>query len=124
MKYEDVTADTSDKTRSHKNLLELARRSAYSADVYKSLEIFFLNQGYRDDADTAFIAGQTRERKENLSGLVWFGSWALYLLVGYGRHPVYAGGLCVIMVALGCILFAKDKMQLQVKQEKGDPKRI
>src|SRR5438132_61069 len=62
-------------SESHKALLKLANQSTYTADVYSNLEEFFLRQGYRGDADRAFIAGKRRERKENLHGVSWVGSW-------------------------------------------------
>ena len=43
----------------------------------------------------------------------WFGSWLLYLLVGYGRHPSNAGYLCIFFVVLGRFLFSHHKMELQ-----------
>lgn len=124
MKYEYITAHVDDENDSHRRLLQLLAQSDYSADVYKNLETFFVKQGYRDNADRAFIASKKRERKEKLKGAAWFGSWVLYLLVGNGRHPVYAGGLCLILIAIGCVAFSAKKMQLQVKQEKGDPPRV
>jgi hypothetical protein len=98
---------------SHRALLKLADRSAYSADVYNHLEEFFLRQGYRGDADRAFIKGKRRERKENLHGLSWVGSCLLDWLVGYGRRPWQAGIPCAALVALGCVLFSPKKMEPQ-----------
>jgi uncharacterized protein YjbI with pentapeptide repeats len=102
---------------SHNALLNLANKSAYSADVYGNLEGFFARQGYRDDADRAFIAGKRRERGEYLHGLAWFGSWILDLLSGYGRHTGRIGGLCVFWVALGCLLFSPKKMEPQKPED-------
>jgi hypothetical protein len=102
---------------SHRALLRLADRSAYSADVYNHLEEFFLGQGYRDDADRAFIKGKRRERKENLHGLSWVGSCLLDWLVGYGRRPWQAGIPCAALVALGCILFSPKKMEPQKPED-------
>ena len=98
---------------SHKALLKLANQSTYTADVYSNLEEFFLRQGYRGDADRAFIAGKRRERKENLHGVSWVGSWLLDWLVGYGRRPWQAGIPCAVLVALGCVLFSPKKMEPQ-----------
>jgi hypothetical protein len=112
MNYKYLCAD-SDERKSHEALLKLADQSAYTADVYGNLEGFFSRQGYLQDADRAFIAGKCRERKEFLHGLSWVGSWLLYLLVGYGRHPSQAGYLCVFFVALGYILFSSQKMEPQ-----------
>ena len=103
-------------SESREALLQLANQSAYSADVYSSLEEFFLRQGDRGDADKAFIAGKSRERNEYRRSDHWFGwlaSWILYLLVGYGRRPWQAGIPCAVLVALGCVLFSPKKMEPQ-----------
>jgi hypothetical protein len=110
---------------SHTALLKLADQSAYSADVYSSLEEFFRRQGYRADADRAFIAGKCRERKEYFHSGDWgrwLGSWMLYLLVGYGRHPERAGYVGLGIIVLGCILFPLKKMELQDPKELEKPK--
>src|SRR6266567_5778257 len=106
-----------DEPESHKALLTLADQSVYTADVYSNLEEFFLRQGYRDDADRAFIAGKRRERKENLHDLGWLGSWLLDWLVGYGRRPWQAGIPCAVLVALGCVLFSPKKMEPQKPED-------
>jgi uncharacterized protein YjbI with pentapeptide repeats len=109
---------------SHTALLNLANQSAYTADVYSNLEEFFKRQGYRAHADRAFIEGKCRERKEFFHSGEWFhwlGSLMLYLLVGYGRHPWQAGIPLVVLVALGCVLFSPEKMELQ---RTGDAPRV
>ena len=122
--YKYVSAVPGNEVASHEALLKLADRSMYSADVYANLEEFFLRQGYRADADRAFVMGKHRERQENLHGLSWLGSWVLNLLVGYGRHPRQAMIPCAVFVTLGCILFATEKMELQEKPNAGDPVRV
>lgn len=112
MNYKYIRA-ASNEPESHRALLDLANQSAYSADVYNHLEEFFLRQGYRDDADRAFIEGKRRERKENLHGLSWIGSSLLDWLVGYGRRPWQAGIPCAALIALGCVLFSPKKMEPQ-----------
>ena len=112
-KYVRAVPHNEHEPESHKALLKLADQSAYTADVYNNLEQFFLRQGYRGDADRAFIAGKRRERKENLTGFDWLGSWLLDWLVGYGRHPWQAGIPCAVLVALGCVLFSPKKMEPQ-----------
>ncbi len=87
MSYKYIRAIPGNEPESHKMLLKLTDQSAYTADVYSNLEEFFSRQGYRADADRAFIAGKRRERKENLHGLRWLGSYLLDWLVGYGRRP-------------------------------------
>ena len=101
-------------------LLNLAKWSAYSADVYSSLEEFFLRQGDRGDADNAFFAGKQRERDEyrcHGHWLRWLRSWMLYLLVGYGRRPWQAGIPCAVLIALGCVLFSPKKMEPQKPED-------
>ena len=89
MSYKYICAVLGNEPASHKALLNLADRSAYTADVYSNLEEFFLRQGYRGDADSAFIAGERREREENFRSLGWFGSWlldfSLVMVVARGR---------------------------------------
>jgi uncharacterized protein YjbI with pentapeptide repeats len=113
MSYKYIRAAPGNEPDSHKALLKLADQSAYSADVYSSLQAFFLRQGYRDDADQAFIDRKRRERKEYLHGFGWIGSWLLDLLVGYGRRPWQAGIPCAVLVALGWVLFSPKKMEPQ-----------
>jgi hypothetical protein len=112
MSYKTILA-AKDQPESHKALLKLADQSAYTADLYSHLEEFFLRQGYRGDADRAFIAGKRREREENLHGLGWLGSRLLDWLVGYGRRPWQAGIPCAFFVTLGYILFSPKKMEPQ-----------
>ena len=117
MSYKYIRAVPDNEPESHKALLKLADQSVYTADVYSRLEEFFLRQGYRNDADRAFIAGKRRERKENLHGMYWLGSWLLDGLVGYGRRPWQAGIPCAALVALGCILFSPEKMEPQKPED-------
>jgi hypothetical protein len=123
MTYKTIQAGPTDQV-SHENLMDLADQAAFTSEVYGSLEQFFSRQGYNADADKVFIKGKVRERKQYLQGLHWLGSWMLYLLTGYGRHPIYVGGLCMILVALGCGLFSKDNMELQKRPGKGDPTNV
>jgi hypothetical protein len=114
MTYKYIRAVSNNEPESHKALLKLAEQSAYTADVYSNLEAFFLSQGYRPDADKAFIAGKRREREEYVRSGHWFrwlGSWMLDLLVGYGRRPWQAGIPCAALIALGCVLFSPKKME-------------
>jgi hypothetical protein len=113
MNYKYIRGAAGSEPESHKALITLADQSAYSADVYSNLEGFFLRQAYRADADRAFIAGKRRERREYLHGINWLGSWLLDLLVGYGRRPWQAGIPCAVLVALGCVLFSPNKMELR-----------
>lgn len=116
MSYKYIRAAPNE-PESHRALLKLADQSAYSADVYNHLEEFFLRQGYRDDADRAFIQGKRRERKENLRGLSWVGDCLLDWLVGYGRRPWQAGIPCAALVALGCVPFSPKKMEPQKPED-------
>ena len=120
MSYKYIRAGGGNERKSHEALLRLADQSAYTADVYSNLEKFFFSQGYRADADKAFIAGKVRERKECFRSRDWFGwlrSWMLYLLVGYGRRPWQAGIACAVVIALGCVLFSPNKMELQKPED-------
>jgi len=119
MSYKYIRA-AGEEPESHTALLRLADQSAYSAEVYSKLEEFFLRQGYRGDADKAFIKGKRRERDEYFRSGDWFGwlrSWTLYLLVGYGRRPWRAGIACAVVIALGCVLFSPKKMEPQKPED-------
>jgi len=97
----------------------------YSGTWYSRLEDFFSREGYRAEADKAFIAGKRREREQwkreskesvwkYLRSGRWFllqGSRMLDLLVGYGRRPWQATIPCAVMIALGCFLFSPKKME-------------
>ncbi|HEY2626291.1 MAG TPA: hypothetical protein VGI41_06020 [Candidatus Udaeobacter sp.] len=117
MSYKYIRAIPENEPESHKALLKLTDKSAYTADVYSNLEEFFLRQGYRADADRAFIAGKRRERKENLHGLRWLWSFFLDGFVGYGRRPWQACIPCAAFVALGYFLFSPKKMELQKPED-------
>ena len=126
MSYKYIRAIPGNEPESHKALLKLANRSPYTADVYDNLEQFFVRQGYRADADEAFIAGKRREREEYFRSGDWFWwlwSWTLYLLVGYGRRPWQALFPCAFFVVLGCILFPREKMTLQDPKELEKPEK-
>jgi uncharacterized protein YjbI with pentapeptide repeats len=116
MNYKYIRAANKE-PESHRALLRLADASAYRADVYRNLEEFFARQGYRGDADRAFIAGKRHERREALSRPAWIGSWLLDWLVGYGRRPWQAGIPCAVLVALGCVLFSPKKMEPQKPED-------
>src|SRR6516165_8453663 len=124
--YKEIrAAAVSEEHKSHEALLKLVGQAAYRADMYGkdmygNLEEFFKRQGYRAEADHAFIAGKCRERKEYFRSndwLRWLGSWMLYLLVGYGRHPWQAGIPLAVLVALGCVLFSPAKMEPQKTED-------
>ena len=119
MSYKYIRA-APEEPESHTALLKLAGQSAYTADVYSNLEAFFLRQGYRADADKAFIAGKVRERKEYFRSGDWFGwlrSWMLCFLVGYGRQPWRPVIPCAFLIALGCVLFSPNKMEPQKPED-------
>jgi len=119
MSYKYIRA-APEEPESHTALLKLAGQSAYTADVYSNLEAFFLRQGYRADADKAFIAGKVRERKEYFRSDDWFGwlrSWMLCFLVGYGRQPWRPVIPCAFLIALGYVLFSPNKMEPQKPED-------
>jgi len=118
--YISAVSQPEPESESREALLNLANQSVYSADVYSSLEQFFLRQGDRTYADEVFTEGKCREREEYFRSHNWFrwlGSWVLYVLVGYGRRPWQAGIPCVILVALGCVLFSPKKMEPQRSED-------
>lgn len=111
MTYKYIDAGRSDQGTPY-DLLELAKRSPYTADVYRALEEFFAKQGRRDDADRVFVAGKQRERREHLRNWSWLSS-SLLDLIGYGRYPSHVAYLCALIVAFGATVFSSTKMELQ-----------
>ena len=115
--YKDISA-APDEAESHEKLLSLVDQAAYTADVYANLEAFFVRQGYREDADHAYMTARTRERRDKMS---WhsFGFYWSYVLqgIGYGRYPERALYACLVVVALGCWLFKPSKMHRQSNED-------
>ena len=110
--YRYIQANDEQESASHALLLKIADQAAYSPSVYGSLERFFFQQGYRGDANTAFIEGNNRERDEFLSrySFEYWWSWALWF-IGYGRYPWRALIPCALFVALGWFLFKPHVME-------------
>ena len=123
MTYKTIRASPTDQ-ESHQQLMDLVDHAAFTSEVYGSLEQFFSRQGYNADADKVFIKGKVRERRQYLQGFHWLGSLMLWILTGYGRHPIWLSGLCILLVALGCVLFSKSNMELQSGPIRGEPTRI
>lgn len=125
VKYDYITANPANEIESRNRLLTLVQQSAYSGDVYKNLESFFLSQGHHGDANRVFVADKRRQRAQ-LAYLdpAWIGNLLLDWLIGYGRHPERAGYLCLGIVALGCIVFPLKKMGLQDPKELEKPEEI
>jgi len=110
---------------SHEALFQLARSLPYNGSWYSKLEDFLLREGYRAEADKAFIEGKRREREQWKPKLkdsgwqhlcdgrwfLWLGSLTLDRLVGYGRRPWQAAIPCAVLIALGCVLFSTNKME-------------
>jgi hypothetical protein len=88
--YKYIRAVKDNEPESHKALLKLADQSAYTADVYRNLEEFFLRQGYRGDADRAFIAGSGANEKKILTA--WAGLAVTYS-IGSSAMGVVRGRL-------------------------------
>src|SRR5207248_7462991 len=78
------------------------------------------------DADDAFVAGKRRERNALFRTGHWFqgfGDCLIDLLVRYGRRPAQAAIPCAFFVALGCVLFRREKMERQKADESREAKR-
>ncbi len=114
-KYISAARDEAD---SHENLLALVDQAAYTADVYANLEAFFVRQGYREDADRAYVASRARERRESMNWYSFRFYWNRVLQgIGYGRYPERALYACMAVVALGCWLFKPQRMQRQPTED-------
>lgn len=111
IKFQKIRANK-DEATSHAELLRIADNSDYSADLYRKLEEFFTRQGYPDDADHAFIERKRRETQHR-HGLQRFFIQGLQQATGYGRSPLMAGIPCALLIVIGCIVFAPEKMEPQ-----------
>ena len=115
MTYQRISAGS--EKDSWNNLYDLVQRtahkSAYSADIYTSLEDYYRRLGYPGQANMFFRAQKQRERQEVLTGFAW--AWSLFLdwFVGYGRSPQRAIFWSVAIVGIGCLMFRPDRMEPQ-----------
>ena len=115
MTYQRISAGT--EKDSWNNLYDLvqrtARHSAYSADIYTSLDDYYRRLGYPRQANMFFRAQKQREREEVLTGFAWAWSFFLDWFVGYGRSPQRAIFWSVAIVGIGCLVFRPERMEPQ-----------
>jgi hypothetical protein len=115
MTYQRISAGS--EKDSWNNLYDLvqrtARKSAYSADIYASLEDYYQRLGYPRQASLFFRAQKQREREEVLTGFPWVWSFFLDWFVGYGRSPQRALFWSVALVGIGCLVFRPERMEPQ-----------
>lgn len=120
MTYQRISAGSEkDSWNNLYNLVQsTARQSAYSADIYASLEDYYRRLGYPSQANLFFRAQKQREREEVLTGFAWAWSYFLDWFVGYGRSPQRAIFWSVAIVGIGCLVFRPERMEPQ-KSEYG-----
>jgi hypothetical protein len=97
----------------HSLVQRTAHKSAYSADIYASLDDYYRRLGYPRQANLFFRAQKQREREEVLTGLGWAWSFFLDWFVGYGRSPQRAIFWSVAIVGIGCLVFRPERMEPQ-----------
>jgi hypothetical protein len=97
----------------HSLVQSAARKSAYSADIYASLDDYYRRLGYPNQANLFFRAQKQREREEVLTGFGWAWSFFLDWFVGYGRSPQRAIFWSVLIVGMGCLVFRPGRMEPQ-----------
>jgi hypothetical protein len=101
-------------------LVNLVGRARYSGDAYSELEGYLRNQGYGEDADRVYIAGQERQRRE----LGWaLNCWYLFyrFTLGYGRKGWNLLAYCAVVVVVGWWLFLKQERMVRTRDD-GDTK--
>lgn len=115
MTYQRISAGS--EKDSWNNLYDLVQRSAhksaYSADIYASLEDYYRRLGYPKQANMFFRAQKQREREEVLTGFSWAWSYFLDGFVGYGRSPQRAIFWSVAIISIGCLVFRPKRMEPQ-----------
>jgi hypothetical protein len=110
--YQNISAGFD--PNSWRTLLDWVDHAAYSANVYTTLEQYYRQRGYPEQADAIFVAGRRRERAESLGGLSSAGWWwnlILDLFVVYGRRPGRAFLWAGLIVAVGALLFRRKHME-------------
>jgi hypothetical protein len=109
MTYDHITAEGTD--GSSARVLDWVKGSKYSSQAFAQLESYLKLQGDSAEADDAFVSGKSQERRRTIA--FWSGDWwqnaALAVLVGYGRHPVFAFGWSFLVVLLGWWVFRKHE---------------
>lgn len=120
MSYQRISAGSEKESwqNLHRLVQRTARQSAYSADIYASLDDYYRRLGYPSQANLFFRAQKQREREEVLTGLGWAWSFFLDWFVGYGRSPQRAILWSVAIVGIGCLVFRPERMEPQ-KSEYG-----
>lgn len=102
-----------------RRLIDLADSADYNAQVYRSLETFFRNEGYADRADETYVAQKRRERYEAYGrDLLSFAfNEFLEVFVLYGRRPVLALVWSLGFVLFGGVLFRRRDLMRPLRDE-------
>lgn len=101
-----------------RRLIALADSADYNAQVYRSLETFFRDEGYADRADEAYIAQKRRERYEAYGRDVAAFTFNEFLeiFVLYGRRPVLALAWSMGFVLFGAVLFRRRDLMRPLRE--------
>ncbi len=110
--YRNISAGN--EANSWQTLLDWANHAAYSADVYSTLEQYYRQRGYPEQADAVFVAERRRERVEVLGGPTspgWWWNLILDAFVVFGRRPARAFIWGALIVAIGVFMFRRRYME-------------
>lgn len=121
MTYQRISAGSEKESwqNLHTLVQSTARQSAYSADIYATLDEYYRRLGYPSQANLFFRAQKQREREEVLTGPAWAWSFFLDWFVGYGRSPQRAIFWSVAIVGMGCLMFRPNRMEPQKPEYSG-----
>ena len=117
--YDYIRVTDDDSRDNFKTLLGWPRKLRFSASVYSALEAFLRDQGYSEASRKAAVSERRDERDPN-EPLDWLGSLALDWLIGYGNYPFRAIWACMIVVAVGTMIF-RDRNQMVQNPDKASP---
>ena len=92
----------------------VAESSAFSADVYATLEDYYQQRGETELADEVYIALEDRQTSRSSSAR-WI-RLKLWRLFGYGRHPEWALLWSLPFIIAGGLIFSKNRM-IPLKEE-------
>jgi hypothetical protein len=97
--------------------LDFIRRSIYNEEAYEHLEDYYRRLGRGAEADSVYIEYRWKQTEKS----PWYeriGSYLLKVLVGYGRRPWRTLLLSLIFIAVGTIIFWRERdMETQRTEE-------
>jgi len=100
-----------------KQIKTVLSQNAYTPSFYESIGAMFRRSGNTKLADQVLIEEKRQERRTLWPRPAWMGSLLLDWLIGYGKRPWRAFIGCLVIVLVGCAIFAPDIMEPQKPED-------